>query len=65
MLTLSIPAAPRFRRTFRKAVWSKGKVILPVNEWALILAKRRSFPAELHTTFDVGGVVHEAVEGVS
>jgi len=65
MLTLSIPAAPRFRLTFRNAVRSKGRVILPVNECALILANRRSFPAELLATFDGGVVVGEAVEDVS
>src|SRR6266705_2649111 len=65
MLTLSIPAAPRLRLTFRKAVASKGRVILPVNESALILTKRRSFPAELLATFDGGVVVGEAVEDVS
>jgi hypothetical protein len=52
MLTLSIPAAPRLRLTLRKAVRSRVSVILPVNECALILAKRRSFPAELHETTD-------------
>jgi hypothetical protein len=38
MLTLSIPAAPRLRLTFRKARCIRSGVILPVNEWALILA---------------------------
>jgi hypothetical protein len=32
MLTLSIPAAPRFRFTALKAWFISGKVILPVNE---------------------------------
>src|SRR5713226_894175 len=50
MLTLSIPAAPRLRLTLRNAVSIRVSVILPVNECALILATRRSFPAELHET---------------
>jgi len=37
MLTLPIPAAPRLRRTFRNARCRRSRVILPVNEWALIL----------------------------
>src|SRR4029077_9074960 len=52
MLTLSIPAAPRLRLTLRKAVRIRVSVILPVNECALILATRRSFPAELLETTD-------------
>src|SRR5712691_1131603 len=47
MLTLSIPAAPRLRLTFRKAIRISSGVILPVNECALILATLQSFPAEL------------------
>jgi hypothetical protein len=40
MLTLSIPAAPRLRLTFRKAAAIISVVILPVNECVLIfLAK--------------------------
>src|SRR6266700_2593234 len=53
MLTLSIPAAPRLRLTFRKAVHIRSGVIRPVNECALILANCRSFPAELPETNDV------------
>ena len=36
MLTLSTPAAPRFRLTFWKALCMSSGVILPVSECALI-----------------------------
>jgi hypothetical protein len=65
MLTLSIPDTPRFRLTLRKAVRIRISVILPVNECALILAKRRSFPAELHETTDGKFGDDAAVENVS
>ena len=35
MLTLSIPAAPRFRRTARQASYTNLEVILPVRLWTL------------------------------